>query len=280
MPSYHLCPDFRTPPPPNGHLTLGTILKTLDENGIQFPLNADKVEPVAPETIQPRDRPHAQRGFTRSMNELRSVEGGIWAKIFSLGSLSAKFSHSHGSGEILTVRELLTRTFIPDEEYMYKSLDNPKVKTYVTARKLEVPIYMITGIMVAAGASWSETDTKATEAAVKGALTEPATGSSAGGSARYRGERERTTGVEESDDFVLGIRVRKIWWENGVRQVSDKVVGSVLESGKGKLHIGKPEAGMQFVDDFELNDLEATAGKRFVDEGTLTGMEPVVWVLP
>ena len=283
MPSYHLCADFRIPPPPNGHLALGTILKNLDEDGVQFPLNAGKAEPVAQEAMQPREGPHVQRGFTRSMSELRSVEGGIWARIAGgWGSLSAKFSRTHASGEILTVRGLLTRTFIPDEEYMYKAIDNPRVKVYVTARRLEAPIYMITGIMTARGASWSKKDARATAVAVEGGVpTEPTTASLAGGGAGYRRETSTATGVEGSDDFVLGIRVRKIWWEKGLRQVSDKVVGRVLGSGGGgKAHISKPEAGMQFVDDFELEDPEAGADKRLIDEGTLEGTEPVVWILP
>ncbi|KAJ0350153.1 hypothetical protein COL154_013375 [Colletotrichum chrysophilum] len=96
MPSYHLCPDFRIPPPPNGHLTLGSILKNFEEDGVQFPLNNGNVEPIPDGAIWPQDGPHAERGFTRNISELRSVGAGIWSKIFGLGELSAKFSRSHG----------------------------------------------------------------------------------------------------------------------------------------------------------------------------------------
>lgn len=281
MPSYHLCPDFRIPPPPNGHLTLGSMLKNLEEDGVQFPLNNGKVEPIPDDAIHPRDGPHAERGFTRNMSELRSIGAGIWSKIFGLEVLSAKFSRSHGTGEFLTVEELLTRTFIPDEEYTRKSLEIPKVMTYVTTRKLEVPVYMVTGIMVATGASWSSTKSKTSEATVEAGLTAPDSGASAGGNAGYKKDKERTTGVEGSNDFILGIRVRKIWWEAGLRQTSDKVVGRVLGSGSSEVSIGSPAAGLRVADDFEFDDSQASGvDKRFVEESAQTSLEPVVWILP
>ncbi|KLU89427.1 hypothetical protein MAPG_08398 [Magnaporthiopsis poae ATCC 64411] len=274
-PTYHLCPDFRIPPPPNGHLTLGTILKSLGEDGVHAPLNKGREVEVRPEELRPLAGSHAQRGFTRSLSELRSAEGGIWAKIFGLSSLSAKFSHSRGIGKFLTVKELHTRAFLPDDEYMHQSLSNPKVNVYVTTRKLKVPIYMITGIMVAIGASWSDTETKITEADTGGGMAIPKTPASIGGT-------ESATGVEDSDDFVLGIRVRKIWWDDGGRQFSDQVVGRVLASRKGEARISDPDAGMHVADDFGPGEgLDAVADeKRFLDDGALTGMEPVVWILP
>ncbi|KAL1873556.1 hypothetical protein Daus18300_003921 [Diaporthe australafricana] len=231
------------------------------------------------DTIHPRDGPHAERGFTRNVNELRSVSAGIWSKIFSLGSLSSKFSRCHGTGDLLTVKELLTRTFIPDKEYTNKSLEIPKVKAYVITRKLEVPVYMITGLMIATGASWSSKKTKMTEAAAEAGLVEPASNASVGGSAGYTRNKERTTGVEDSNDFVLGIRVRKIWWEKGIRQTSDRVVGRVLESKMSTVNIGS-HASLRIVDDFELDDPEtSSADKRFCDESAQMGSEPIVWIL-
>lgn len=281
MPSYHLCPDFRIPPPPNGHLVLGSILKNLEEDGVQFPLNNGKVEPIPDEMIHPRDGPHAERGFTRNISELRSIEAGIWSKIFGLEVLSSKFSRSHGTGEFLTVRELLTRTVIPDEDYTRKSLESPRVMTYVTTRRLGVPVYMVTGIMVATGASWSSTKTKAREATVEAGLAIPNSAASVGMNAGYNKDKERTTGVEDSNDFILGIRVRKIWWEEGVRQTSDRVVGRVLGSESSKASIGSPASGLRVVDDFEFNDVESSsADKRFVDESAQTGAGPVIWILP
>ncbi|KAH8892482.1 hypothetical protein GQ53DRAFT_861807, partial [Thozetella sp. PMI_491] len=213
------------------------------------------------------------------MKEMRSAEGSIWAKIFGSGSLSAKFSRSHGTGDVLTVKELLTRTFIPDEKYMYRSLETPKVRIYITTRRLEVPLYMITVIMVAKGASWTETKTRTTEMKAEGGVTEPTTGSSVGATAGRARERESTTGVEDSDDFVLGIRARKIWWKDGVRQTSDHVVGSTLASGKKRGEASKVESNMQFADDFELEDSEDTAERRVVEDGVPARMELIVWIL-
>ncbi|EJT75900.1 hypothetical protein GGTG_05826 [Gaeumannomyces tritici R3-111a-1] len=282
-PTYHVCPDFRIPPPPDGHLMLGTILKSLDENGVHDPLNKGREIAVHPEELRPKAAPFAQRGFTRSLTELQSTEGGIWAKIFGLGSLSANFSRTRGMGKFLTVKELLSREFLPDDEYMHQSLSIPKVNVYVTTRKLKVPVYMITGIMVATGASWSDTATKAGGARAKDGVAVLGTQMEFGGAMGHTKGKASVTGVEDSDDFVLGIRVRKIWWDEGIRQVSDQVVGRALDSQKREVRISERDAGMRVVDDFGLGDNEQDADasdERFVDDGTLTGMEPTVWILP
>jgi hypothetical protein len=85
-PSYHLCQDFSIPPPPNGALDLGSILKNLDVDGLA-PINEDaRIE--VPETVKwPRNGPDIKTGFSCSMSQLTAKEFGIWAKIFGVNGL-------------------------------------------------------------------------------------------------------------------------------------------------------------------------------------------------
>ncbi len=97
----------------------------------------------------------------------------------------------------------------------------------------------------------------------------------------YAAEDGRETSVVNSDDFVLGIRLRKIWWDKGIRETSDKVVGRVLEGASSEVNIGSPDSGSRLVDDFEFDDpMSAHNEQRFVDESAPTKLSPLVWILP
>lgn len=156
-PSYHLCPDFSISPPPDGHLTLGSILKNLDVDGVAHPLDLGSTIDIPNTEVYPRDAPDSKSGFTRTLHELRSVEGSFRAKIFGLDGLggSLGFLRKRTDDETLTVEDLQTRYFSPTEEYMKKALELPNVALFVNVTRMKVPVYMVTGIKVAVGAKLS-----------------------------------------------------------------------------------------------------------------------------
>jgi hypothetical protein len=278
-PSYHLCPDFSISPPPDGHLTLGSIIKNLKVDGVSHPLNLNSIVDIPPAEIFPQEGPHEITKFTRTLGELRSVEGSIWAKIFGPDGPGGKLSflRKRTDNETLTVESLLTRYFIPTEEYMKKALETPGVAIFVGVTQREVPVYLITGLKVAVGAKLSKTRTKSTHAAGEASGTDPHTGTSAGASAAYKGDGTAVAGFDGSKPFVLGFRVRKIWWRrDGVRQTSDSVAGSVLEDADDD---GEPSilAGLEF-DDFAVSN-DATI-KVFEEKEDSAGVEACRWIIP
>jgi len=280
-PSYHLCPDFSISPPPNGHLTLGSILKNLDVDGVAHPLNIHGSTIDIPDTeVYPRDAPDSKFGLTSTLGKLRSVEGSFWAKIFGVDGLggSLGFLRKRTDDETLTVEDVQTRYFSPTEEYMKQSLELPNVALFVNVTKMKVPLYMVTGIKVAVGAKLTKAEAKTTQVHGEGAGTDPHSGTSAGGRASYTSEDSVAVGFDGSKPFVLGFRVRKIWWKEGIRQTSDKVVGSTLEEGKSR---ERPSivTNLDFIDDFTAA-VGDTAGNMFVDEEGGDGIEPSIWVLP
>jgi hypothetical protein len=87
-------------------------------------------------------------------------------------------------------------------------------------------------------------------------------------------------GFDGSTPFVVGIRVRKIWWEKGVRKTSDKVAGAALDEGSAQDKAG-PVSGARFVEEFLVDGVEeAPAEKVFSNEAGDLGIEESNWVLP
>ncbi|KAF5702069.1 major facilitator superfamily transporter [Fusarium mundagurra] len=281
-PSYHLCPDFSIATPPDGHLTLGSILLSLDVDGVAHPLNLNAAIGIPPEHIFPRNGPDSKTGFTRTLKELRSVEASIWAKIFSLQGLGGTFNflNKRTDDESLTVEEIQTRYFSPTEEYMTKSLELPDVAGFVTATQKEDPVYMVTGLKVAIGAKLSKVESKTKNLKAEIGASDPQGMVSAGGSGGYASEDTSAMGFDGSTPFVLGIRVRKIWWEKGVRKTSDKVPGRALDNDRAH-DKASPVSGARFVEDFLVDDDETpTAEKIFANEIDGLGIEPSNWALP
>ncbi|KFZ19829.1 hypothetical protein V501_00446 [Pseudogymnoascus sp. VKM F-4519 (FW-2642)] len=222
--SYHLCPDFSIAPPPNGPLNLGSILKSLDVDDLA-PLSEDSRIEVSAERIFPRHGPDIKNGFSCTLSPLGSSEFGIWAKISA--SIIFSWLRKRNAGETLTIKELKTTYFNPTDEYMAETLASPNVYAFIQVTKKKAPLYMITGIKAAAGASLSKNKGKVTSVTGEGGATEPHSMTQAGGKASFTSEDKAAASFESSTEFILGYRVRKIFWNE--MQASDKVGGSTLE---------------------------------------------------
>ncbi|KAL7803905.1 hypothetical protein V8C43DRAFT_266357 [Trichoderma afarasin] len=278
-PSYHLCPDFPIPPPPNGHLTLGTILASIDLRGVLRPLNLNSVPDIPATMTFPKDGPHSITNFTRTLKQLRTIKGSIWAQLFSFGGPSEKlnFLSTRDDDETLTVADLRTTYIIPSEEYMKKALENAGVSLFINVTKMKAPVYMITGLKVAYGAKLSGMHSKIKNASGEANVTEPHSGISAGAEARYESENTTSNGFDGSTPFILGIRVRKIWWKKRIRQTSDTVSGSILADSDDE---DAPSllVGLEFEDDFVAEDNSLNEAKVIEEVDELTGPEPCQWV--
>ncbi|KAF2176063.1 hypothetical protein K469DRAFT_700455 [Zopfia rhizophila CBS 207.26] len=279
-PSFHLCPSFTIPPPPNGHLHLGSILKNLKNDGVSFPVNHYCRVDIADGDIYPKNGPDEKKGFTRTLKELRAVQGSFWAKILSLGGLGGSFSFLRGRSDdqTLTVDKLLTRYFNPSPEYMDKALEQSHVTAHIEKTN-RAPVYLVTGYMFVEGARFSRTKDRGTQVGGEASGAEPTTGATAGANTGYADTGTATAGFNGSTPFILGLRVRKIWWDkDGEMQTSDEVAGRVLgDEAPKKAEIG---AGLKFEDDFGGEEGEAKQTVRVKDPEENPGIGPSLWVLP
>ncbi|RDW84230.1 hypothetical protein BP6252_01820 [Coleophoma cylindrospora] len=280
--SYHLCLDFSTAPPDNGPLKLGSILKNLDIDGLA-PVNENSHIKVEEEVCWPRNGPDMKKGLKFSMNDLKTADFGIWAKVFGAEGLGGKISwlSNWSSDEELTIEALNTRYFNPTTEYMTKVLESAEVVARLNVTKKKLPLYMITGLKWVEGASLSKKKAKSASVTGEVGATGPHSGTSAGGKVSYTSEETASASFEESTDFVLGYRLRMISWKRGLMKISDKVAGRVLDIAS-KTATSEVLDGIDYVDDFtgqEDMDEAIAAGKILVvDEDGSIGTS--VWVLP
>ncbi|KAL6838096.1 hypothetical protein V8C40DRAFT_231594 [Trichoderma camerunense] len=276
QPSFHLCPDFSIAPPPNGHLELGSVLRGLDLDSIFSPLDIGDTIEVPASQLRPLDRPSEKAGFSRSLRELRGLEGSIWAKIFGSEGLGGalSFLRNRENDETLTVEKLFVRYFIPTSEYMKKALEIDGVAFHINNTKRKKPVYMVTGLMWTEGAKLSKAQFKKRNASGQIAATDPNSGTTGGARVAYEGEDSLSSSFDGSTPFILGIRVRKIWWDkDGMRHNVEDIAGATLGESKPK------DEGvldlLRFVDD----EIDGATGKTIVDESQTGEEDPVTWIL-
>ncbi|KAJ5006497.1 hypothetical protein K4K48_003478 [Colletotrichum sp. SAR 10_66] len=250
-PTFHLCPDFSIAPPPEGqHIRLGSVIRSLDIHGILEPLNYGATIPIPDAEFRPQDGPQEKTGFSRSLKELRNLEGSVWARIFGTGGPGFRFSflRKRENDEVLTVDKLLVRYFIPTLEYTTQALSVDGVATYVRITEMKRPIYIVTGLMWTEGARLSKVRSKKKGVRGQAATTDATSNATFGADGAVEEEDAISSSFDGSTPFILGIRVRKIWWdkENKRRDELD-VVGSTL--GAQERHSTDSSYGMQYVDD-------------------------------
>ncbi|KAL2883181.1 hypothetical protein SGCOL_001369 [Colletotrichum sp. CLE4] len=274
QPSFHLCPDFSIAPPPKGHLKLGSVLRGLDHNSVFSPLDIGDTVEVPDSQLFPLDKPSEKTGFTRSLRELRGLEGSIWAKVFGSDGLGAMFSflRNRENDEILTVKKLFVQYFIPTSEYMKNALQIDGVAFHIDNTKHIKPVYLVTGLMWTAGAKLSKVQSKKNKVSGHAAATDPYSGTTAGAKGAYESEEVLATSFDGSTPFILGIRVRKIWWDkSSVRHDTEDIVGATLGECKSK-DDGILD-GIKFVD-----DEDSSAMRQFVTYETAEE-HSVTWIL-
>ncbi|KAF0323682.1 major facilitator superfamily mfs-1 [Colletotrichum asianum] len=279
-PSYHLCPDFGIAPPPNGHLQLGSMLSGLDIDGVSSPLDFNATKIVPESELLPRNSPQVLKGFSRSLGDLRGLRGSMWARLFgnmsSFAGATASFLKSRDHDEILTIDKVFIRYFIPSKEYMKQALEIDGVDFYIKDTRMRESIYMVTGLMWAEGARLSKVSPRASRPSAQLAMAGLNTDST---------ETNRTAAVEERfatsfdglSPFLLGLRVRRIWWDKSrVRHDALETVGATLGNQNPTEEIAID--GMCFADD--ESDIFNGNGLTAVQETLLGEPGSFIWVLP
>ncbi|PNP58963.1 hypothetical protein THARTR1_01211 [Trichoderma harzianum] len=274
--TYHSAPNFSIPPPDaNGPLQLGSLLYEL---GDPAPLNTKDRRPVPEDEIF---RSHVDR-FGTAMSRQTSGELGIFAKLLGLdgvgGKLSINGARSKNEISLLLADRLDTMYFNPSREYVQLAMQTPSVRAFRDATRDQEPLFMVTGIKIARGASVSAMGGRALGGGIEAGMPDLATGLvQIGATAGGEMSRENRMGFQSSSDFVLGYRVSLInmkkdmvrpkVYTRGATMVSDDVEEVVDGDG------GEPEA----IHDFASESIEA--GSVFLDQTGITDSEPCRWVL-
>ncbi|KAH6713890.1 hypothetical protein BKA61DRAFT_52153 [Leptodontidium sp. MPI-SDFR-AT-0119] len=148
--TYFLAPDFHLPPPPNGPLSLGSIITS--PSTPERILNKANQTPLSEASIYVSH----QRDWSSTRGVLKENTFGVWTSFLQLIlgiSADVEVHRKHDTSEAYKCRDLETTYFHPDEAYIHASLKHPTVKSYMEKSWWRTPVYLVTGIKIARGMS-------------------------------------------------------------------------------------------------------------------------------
>ncbi|SPN98623.1 uncharacterized protein DNG_01668 [Cephalotrichum gorgonifer] len=250
QPTYYLAPNFTTRPSPDGHLDLGTIVEDIKDF---YPITAVTERVPIPEGERYYD---VKENVSNSFESSRSVEASVLARVLdrSIGG-EMSFKRQRTGKEIYEIRKLETIYFHPQRSYINKCMRLSSVEDYIGGGNGQVPVYLITGLKIAWGATVSIESGRGKEASVGAGVSVPVLPVDVDVSANVGAARESTVSSSfgEPADFVLGIQVQKIYHKKK------------LWSGERTLVVERAFKGAVLVDDDEVAEADDDeAGDNFV----------------
>ncbi|KAK6856468.1 hypothetical protein PG995_006655 [Apiospora arundinis] len=227
-PTYHLPPNFSTPPPDQGGpFHLGTVLRHFEKKEQMRPLNqGDRAD------IPERYRDH-KGGFTATRKRLKSGQLGLWAKFMGLEGVGgeASVSAERSDTDTYTFDSVDTEFFYPSPKYISDCLELSDVDDYVKGARYKKPVYLVTGIKIGKGVKVRmERKTNVSGTLGVGINVPEAGDLQVGPRAEGTVEDEPSYIFTESSDILVGIQCLKIWHEK-----SAGLLGFVF--GKGNTEV-------------------------------------------
>lgn len=174
--------------------------------------------------------------------------------------------------------------FILTPAYVEKVFAAPAVQTYLSVTKRAKPVYVVTGLKVARGASMESSRSVTKGARLKLGFAHPGVPIEGGPDVGVSRTREEGVSFQESSDFVIAVRVEKIVVDKkGTRQAKTTlhVKGATMEDDdkgqKGK----KTEFVMEDVEKDELSALAAVfQSTGFVSRNARDEDSQEAWMVP
>lgn len=272
-PTYHRAPNFSIGP--DGHVQLGTIV--LDLKQLEA-INGGDIPPISSDGLYKNE----SKGFQTTISSDRDLELGFWAKIFTPASFGAEVSGGRQNNfeTNVYVQQLETSYFFPSIEYISSALQRPSLKTYLQITRKKYPVYMITGLKIARGATWQSSRAQKNNVALGLSLPDPLAGVvELGPKVNNSVASSSSTQVEDAGDFVLAYRATKIWYNGLDRMKTERYLKGATMAGDDE---ADPE-GLEEVDmipDVAADGLAADTIQISTEgEAEETGVEPSVWIL-
>lgn len=169
-------------------------------------------------------------GFESSRSKLMSGELGLWAQVAACVGIHATASVDASSDAYIRVQSLETLAFHPDDEYIRRSVGTPEVMAYLSNSRYSTPLYMITAIKVARGASMSSDAMSGAE--LNAGVDAPLPDAQIGPKVRLQKHRGEYEAFEKSSDFILAFRLERIRFRVNQGQVSVKDYSMYIKHAK------------------------------------------------
>lgn len=235
QPTYLVPPHFSIPPnsaTAKGPLDLGTLVVDLQR---YRPLNQGPLNRVP--IAEDQRYVDVVEDVSNTLNTSSGGEAGIFAKILnqSIGG-DASLKSQRTSEDIFTIAKLETRYFYPPAGYAEKCLNLPDVREFNEIVEYREPIYLVTGLKIAWGATVTTSQGSVHESNVKAAIEAPAgvVDLGVGAKSSLSHEKRQVATYGKPRDFVLGVQLsrirykKKTWVSKGGLEVKPHAKGAVL----------------------------------------------------
>lgn len=200
------------------------------------------------------------------------------------GELSWK--HKKSANDLYTFKKIDTEFFQPDKQYIEKSMNADEVETFMREEKYKTPVYMITGMKIARGATLESAEKRSVDAKASFRIDGAALGAPGvafGPAIEHGRSREEETLFGGSSDFVLAYRLQKIWYKRDKKTIENKTFddGAMFDTDEDKKELAEREIEEvdAVVEDFKTSDALDGKGMKAVEQKDDDGGD-CVWVLP
>ncbi|KAI0140284.1 hypothetical protein BJ166DRAFT_542639 [Pestalotiopsis sp. NC0098] len=206
-------------------VVLGRIIK--DPKDPQSRVPGSGVLPVPSSAIYEGEK----TDWETNLEKMRSGTIGLWAKCMQFISGGMSFSQLKSSLEDHKFAVLETSYILPDEVYLAQAVEDAGVQAYLQVHHWRKPVYMITGIKIAKGASVSteSRSAKSIEGEVKVDATTVGANVEAGPEAKWDSEKKRGISYGGSSDYIFAYQLTRMMpKQKGTRFKNHKFVTGAL----------------------------------------------------
>jgi hypothetical protein len=165
------------------------------------------------------------------------------------------------------VDKLETAVFDPDLEYVHRTVKAASVNSYLEASKFKLPVFMVTGSKIARGVAFGNSAVRAVSAGLRGSAPVGGSGVSLEGHVESAQERYEGTSFEESTDFVLAFRVRKVRYKKGKVRQEFYTKGASMQDGEDDGGRGSDLEILGLDDETDLSDVLPLSHLSTVEDG-------------
>lgn len=245
-PTYFPSPNWDIPAD-SKLVVLGRIIEDPKDPESQVPESG--VLPIPPSAVQDGEK----IDWETNLAKVRAGTIGLWAKCMQFISGGMSYSQLKSSLETHKFSELETSYFRPDERLLAQAAEDRGAQAYFRVHYWRKPVYLITGIKVARGASVSTENqvSRSMQAELKADTTSAGLNVEAGPEASLVNGKNTGISYGGSTDYIFAYQLTRIMPKNkGKGYKNEKFVKGALY-GKEE---GGDTAGLKINDIFDIEE--------------------------
>ncbi|KAI8156724.1 major facilitator superfamily MFS-1 [Colletotrichum sp. SAR 10_86] len=211
---------------------------------------------------------------------MRGGELGIWAKTVGIEGLGGEASGNHetSSEETYQFESIDTEYFYADNDYITQAMNKKDVKEFMKGNGY-APVYIVTGLKIARRPAVSVTSGKKRGVRGEASISQPEVlPIDSGMKGSLTNEGTKAMEFQDSEDFVIGIRVKKVKYTLWGRITGSQTL-SVKKHDRRATLVGEGNETQESVFEVEeMLDENQTGMGSIMERDAKT--ESILWLLP